>query len=53
MEAFGAKVIVEKSDYGAISPDLIQRMRTKAYELSKGPGAYYVDQFGSPDVLGG
>jgi len=50
MEAFGAKVIVEKSENGTITPDLIKRMRDKAYELAKTPGTYYVDQFGSPDV---
>jgi len=53
MEAFGAKVIVEKSENGTITPDLIKRMRDKAYELAKTPGTYYVDQFGSPDVRAG
>tara|TARA_B100001123_G_scaffold41489_1_gene42655 strand:+ start:31782 stop:32711 length:930 start_codon:yes stop_codon:yes gene_type:complete len=53
MEAFGAKVIVEKSETGAITPDLIKRMRDRAYALAKSPGAYYVDQFGSPDVRSG
>ena len=53
MEAFGAKVIVEKSENGYITPDLIKRMRDKAYELAKPPGTYYVDQFGSPDVRTG
>jgi cysteine synthase A len=50
MEAFGANVIVEKSENGYITPDLIKRMRDKAYELAKTPRTYYVDQFGSPDV---
>ena len=53
MEAFGAKVIVEKSENGTITPDLIKRMREKAKELAKSPGTYYVDQFGSPDVRSG
>ena len=53
MEAFGAKVIVEKSENGTITPDLIKRMRDKAYELAKTPGTYYVDQFGSPDARTG
>ena len=53
MEAFGAKVIVEKSENGTITPDLIKRMRDKAYELAKTPGTYYVDQFGSADVRAG
>ncbi|MDP6063435.1 MAG: pyridoxal-phosphate dependent enzyme, partial [SAR202 cluster bacterium] len=53
MEAFGAKVIVEKSEAGSITPGLIKRMRDKAYELAKTPGTHYVDQFGSPDVRTG
>ena len=53
MEAFGAKVIVEKSENGTITPDLIERMRDTAYKLAKKPGIYYVDQFGSPDVRAG
>jgi len=53
MEAFGAKVLVEKSDNGTITPDLIQRMKNRAYELAKEPNTYYADQFGSPDVRDG
>ncbi|MCH2321845.1 MAG: cysteine synthase family protein [SAR202 cluster bacterium] len=53
MEAFGAKVIVEKSENGSITPDLIKRMRDKAYKLARTPGTYYVDQFASPDVRAG
>lgn len=53
MEAFGAKVLVEKSTDGTISPDLIQRMKSRAYSLASEPGCFYVDQFGSPDVRKG
>ena len=53
MEAFGAKVIVEKSENGSITPDLIKRMRDKAYKLARTPGTYYVDQLASPDVRAG
>lgn len=53
MEAFGAEVLVEKSADGTITPDLIQRMRARAYTLSEEPGAFYADQFGSPDVRAG
>ena len=50
MEAFGAKVLIEKSENGTITPDLIQRMKKRAYKLAKKPKTYYADQFGSPDV---
>ena len=50
MEAFGADVIVEKSQGEGITPALIQRMKDPAYSLSQNPGSYYADQFGSPDV---
>ena len=50
MEAFGAEVLVEKSEDGTITPDLIQRMKNRAYELAKKPKTYYADQFGSLDV---
>ena len=53
MEAFGAKVLIEKSKNGTITPDLIQRMKKRAYELAKKPKTYYADQFGSPDVRSG
>jgi cysteine synthase A len=53
MEAFGAKAIVIKSDNGNITPDLIQNMKNKAYELAKEPGTFYADQFGSSDVIKG
>ena len=53
MEAFGAEVLVEKSENGTITPELIQQMKKRAYELAKNPGTYYADQFGSPDVRSG
>ena len=53
MEAFGAEVMVEKSKNGTITPELIQQMKKRAYELAKNPGTYYADQFGSPDVRSG
>ncbi|MGI3184744.1 PLP-dependent cysteine synthase family protein [Nioella aestuarii] len=52
MAAFGAEVLVEPSD-GTITPELIQRMKTRAYGLAGEPGSYYADQFGSPDVRAG
>lgn len=53
MEAFGAEVVVEPSEGMGISPELIQRMKRKAYDLAEEPGSYYADQFGSPDVRTG
>ncbi len=53
MSAYGAEVIVEPSDGGAITPELIARMRDHAYALGAEPGSYYADQFGSADVRAG
>ena len=53
MEAFGAEVIVIKSNNGTITPDLIQTMKNKAYELADDQDTFYVNQFGSPDVIKG
>lgn len=53
MEAFGAEVLVEKSGSGGITPELIARMKARAYGLAKEPGSFYADQFGSPDVRRG
>ena len=53
MEAFGANVLVEKSADGTITPELIQRMKSRAYSLASKPGWFYADQFGSLDVRKG
>ncbi len=53
MKAYGAELIVEPSGDGRISPELIARMRDRAYRLAEAPDAYYTDQFGSPDVVEG
>ena len=50
MEGFGAEVVVESSHGAGITPELIQRMKKKSFELCKNPNMYYVDQFGSLDV---
>ncbi|WP_420396157.1 PLP-dependent cysteine synthase family protein [Nioella sp.] len=52
MDAFGAEVLVEPSD-STITPELIQRMKSRAYALAAEPGSFYADQFGSPDVRAG
>lgn len=53
MEAFGAEVLVEHSEDGTITPELIARMKARAYALADSPGTHYCDQFGSPDVRRG
>ena len=53
MRAFGAEVLIEESPDGTITPDLIQRMKARAFALAEEPGSFYADQFGSPDVTSG
>ena len=53
MEAFGANVIIEKSNGKGITPELIGKMKEKAYKLSEEPNSFYADQFGSENVLKG
>ena len=53
MRAYGAEVLIEESPDGTITPDLIQRMKARAYALAEEPGSFYADQFGSPDVTSG
>lgn len=53
MEAFGAEVLIEQSEDGTITPELIQRMKVHAYRLAEEPGSFYADQFGSEDVRAG
>ena len=53
MRAYGAEVIVEKSDNGSITPELIARMKRRAQKLASEEDCFYTDQFGSRDVLAG
>lgn len=53
MRAFGAELVIEESENGAITPELIARMRDRAMQLVAERGCFYADQFGSPDVLAG
>ena len=46
MEAFGAKVLVEKSVDGNITHELAERMKQRALTLAEQPSHYYADQFG-------
>lgn len=42
IEAFGAEVLVEDSEDGTITPDLIQRMKSRAYALAEEPDSWQV-----------
>ncbi len=53
MKAFGAEVIVEKSDGKSITPELVGRVKDRALDICANSNAYYADQFGSPDVTAG
>ena len=53
MEAFGANVIIVESEGKGITPELIQKMKEQAYILSEEKNSFYVDQFGSKNVLKG
>jgi len=53
MAAYGAEVVVEPSHGGGITPDLIARLRERAYALAEEPGSWYTDQFGNADIRPG
>lgn len=53
MRALGAEVIELESDGGRTTRELIERMISKAEELSARPGAFFADQFNNPDAAGG
>ena len=53
MAAFGAEVIIEPSQGGRITPDLVPRMIERARALAAEPGTYWTDQFNNADMIGG
>jgi cysteine synthase A len=53
MRAFGAELIIEPSDGGQITPDLIPRMIARAEAIERDEGAYRTDQFHNTDALTG
>lgn len=53
IRAFGGELLIERSEGGAITPALMQRMKERAHALAKEPGSYYANQFGSPYVPAG
>lgn len=53
MRAFGAELIVVKSDGGMVTPDLFVRMRAEVDRLMKEPNTFWTDQFNNHDALDG
>lgn len=53
MRAFGAELIVVKSDGGNITPALFDRMRAEVDRLRQEPGTFWTDQFHNTDALNG
>jgi cysteine synthase len=53
MRALGAAVIEIASEDGRTTKALIRGMMAKAAELSAAPGAFFADQFNSPDAAAG
>lgn len=51
--AFGATLIVEPSDGGRITPDLIPRMIRRANSIAEADDVYLTDQFHNEDALVG
>lgn len=51
MAAFGAELIIEPSEDGQITPELIQRAIARASSIAKEEGAYQTDQFHNEDAL--
>jgi cysteine synthase A len=49
MRAFGAELEIFESDGGKITAELIDRMVTRARELSQQPGIFWTDQFNNVD----
>ena len=53
MEAFGAEVLIVPAHGKGISPELIEKMKVLALEKVDEMNGFYVDQFGSMDVVRG
>lgn len=51
MAAFGAELIIEPSDNGQITPELLDRMLARASEIEQSEPVYRTDQFNNQDAL--
>ncbi|MDQ3523469.1 MAG: cysteine synthase family protein [Chloroflexota bacterium] len=49
--AFGATLIIEPSESGRITPDLVPRMIERAKSIAEAEGVYLTDQFHNEDAL--
>lgn len=50
IKAYGADLVLVESSDGKLNPDLFQKLKAKADEISSIDGVKYFDQFGSADV---
>jgi cysteine synthase A len=53
MEAFGADLMIVKSEGGMITPDLIPRLIEEARKIAAQPNTYWTDQFRNRDSITG
>ncbi len=53
MRALGAEIIIEPSDQGRITAELIKRMIERARALSREPGHWWSDQLTNEDAIAG
>lgn len=53
MEAFGADLMIVKSEGGMITPDLIPRLIEEARKIAAQPNTYWTDQFRNRDSIKG
>jgi cysteine synthase A len=53
MRAFGAELIVLKTDSGKLTPEIFHRMRAEVDRLRAEPGTFWTDQFNNTDALDG
>jgi|UniRef100_UPI004047F449 cysteine synthase len=50
IRAYGADLVLIESSDGKLNPELFKKMKETVQEISTRDGAYYFDQFGSPDI---
>ena len=53
IKLFGGELVIVPSDGGAITPDLIPRMKARADEICQAPGTFATRQFENADALVG
>jgi cysteine synthase A len=51
MRLFGGDLEIFPAENGKLVPELYQRMKRRAEELAKEPGAFYTDQFHNEDAI--